>query len=174
YAEIPVLSELSQAVGGDPVTLLSIAEAWNTLADGPDVTLVKRILSVVKLIQELPAGGSLIPLGAFDVDSSAAMTLENTPDTFSTLVPNLTPPGGGDLKDDVETEAGASGFFADQGSGAGLTFPVLDKPASLFGLIMGQDVELVGFDSGKLQIGFDYNQSFGPVYAPPPVMMTIS
>ncbi len=39
---------------------------------------------------------------------------------------------------------------------------------------MGDDITLVEFDSGPLTLGFSWRQSFGPVYAPPPVMVTLS
>src|SRR5690606_24664070 len=56
----------------------------------------------------------------------------------------------------------------------GFTFPAMENPTSLFGLLMGKDVELVCFDSGPLSLGFTMSQSFGPVYAPPPVMIVLS
>ena len=57
---------------------------------------------------------------------------------------------------------------------SGFTFPILDNPSSVFSLLMGSDVSLVEFDSGPLTLGFTWRQSFGPVYAPPPVMVTLS
>ena len=53
------------------------------------------------------------------------------------------------------------------------SFPVFQHPATLFNLLMGGDVTLVTFDSGPLTLGFDWRQEFGPVYAPPPVLITL-
>ncbi len=39
---------------------------------------------------------------------------------------------------------------------------------------MGGDVTLVEFDSGPLTLGFSWRQAFGPVYAPPPVFVTLA
>ena len=50
---------------------------------------------------------------------------------------------------------------------------MFQHPATLFNLIMGGDVTLVTFDSGPLTLGFDWRQEFGPVYAPPPVLITL-
>ena len=56
---------------------------------------------------------------------------------------------------------------------AGLSIPVIDDPTILFDLISGGDIPLVEFDSGPLTLGFQFQKSFGPIYAPPPVMMVI-
>ena len=79
--------------------------------------------------------------------------------------------------DDLDKTTSSTVSLADeQAKGeakAGFTFPVFENPASLFNVIMGGDVDLVKFDSGNLRLGFDWNQQFGPVYAPPPVMSTL-
>ena len=59
------------------------------------------------------------------------------------------------------------------GADAGLSIPVLEDPTILFELISGGDIPLVEFDSGPLTLGFQFQKSFGPIYAPPPVMMVI-
>ena len=49
----------------------------------------------------------------------------------------------------------------------GLTFPFIDNPSSIFGLMMGQDITLVRYDIGPLQAtaGFSYN--FPPIMVGP-------
>ena len=49
----------------------------------------------------------------------------------------------------------------------------MEDPTILFGLISGGDIPLVEFDSGPLTLGFQFQKSFGPIYAPPPVMMVV-
>ena len=49
----------------------------------------------------------------------------------------------------------------------------MEDPTILFELISGGDIPLVEFDSGPLSLGFQFQKSFGPIYAPPPVMMVI-
>ena len=56
---------------------------------------------------------------------------------------------------------------------AGLSIPVMEDPTILFELISGGDIPLVEFDSGPLSLGFQFQKSFGPIYAPPPVMMVV-
>ena len=69
---------------------------------------------------------------------------------------------------------GAGGTTGGSANKSGFSFPILDDPASVFSLLMGSDVSLVEFDSGPLTLGFTWRQAFGPVYAPPPVMVTLS
>ena len=85
----------------------------------------------------------------------------------------------GGLLDDFNSKnsnAGAPNSFGGPTSAsakAGFSFPVFENPGSLFNLILGGDVDLVKFDSGPLTLAFDWRQQFGPVYAPPPVVITL-
>src|SRR5262249_13949066 len=99
------------------------------------------------------AGGKI--LGSPDDLGSIADSLDNT---------NATP--------DPANAHAVSGSNS-QGAQAGFTFPVFEHPAKLFNLLLGGDVDLVKFDSGPLTLGFDWRQEFGPVYAPPPVLITL-
>jgi len=205
-APIPVLSDLSHLVGGGDVTIESIAEAFNSLAGGPDLTLVHRLVAILDFIDKLPTctpskhgGDCSIPLGDFVLVSSKALSTPNTP----TYAANPDDVGTATGTPDASTFTGdlnklndnGSSFFDDpnqssetdcapddsklngaagHSGSAGLRFPFIDNPASLFGILLGADTTLACFDSGKLELGFSYSQEFGPVYAPPPVMVKIS
>jgi Ca2+-binding RTX toxin-like protein len=183
YAPIPVLSDLSHAVGGDDVTIVSIAKAFSTIAGGPDLTFVDTITAVVNFINHMPSCSTtcLIPIGSFTVAGDTAIDTTASPSNTESLISSKTDKNGGSafpsaLGDlDGENEAsGATKLDDPQGAAkAGFSFPVFEKPASLFNVIMGGDVDLVKFDSGKLALGFDWRQEFGPVYAPPPVLVTL-
>ena len=183
YAPIPVLSDLSHLVGGDDVTIVSIAKAFSTIAGGPDLTFVDRIVKLVQVIKDLPDGSNSvkIPIGEFDVTGTTALTDTATPDNTQHFIsgnPSL-PSILGNL-DSAHDSGHPNPVLNNNGdtanseaAKAGFTFPVFQKPATLFNLLMGGDVDLVKFDSGPLKLGFDWRQEFGPVYAPPPVLITL-
>ncbi|MFI7520212.1 hypothetical protein [Micromonospora globbae] len=188
YAPIPVLSDLSKATGGPDITLVWLAKQFSTLNDGPDLEFVDTIRAVVTFVNRIPDcdAGCSIPLGQFLVNPEKALTTEVSPASAETLIDRADEftqaKSPDEVKAAVDTAAGEDGekIFAKGGDGKstadkiGFTFPVFDNPGSLFGLLMGQDVELIGFDSGPLTLGFSWRQSFGPVYAPPPVMITLA
>jgi Ca2+-binding RTX toxin-like protein len=186
YAPIPVLSDLSHLVGGDDVTIISLAKAFSTLADGPDLTFVDTIAGVVNFINHIPTctASCLIPIGSFDVAGQKAIDNAATPSNTESLIQTKKDTGGNAVTSlpsalgalDSASTGTAVNLVDEQAKGeakAGFTFPVFQNPASLFNLILGGDVDLVKFDSGNLRLGFDWNQQFGPVYAPPPVFVTL-
>lgn len=189
YAPIPVLSDLSHLVGGGDVTIISIAKAFSTIAGGPDLSFVDTITALIDFINHFPACTStcLIPIGSFSLDGPTALSTTATPDNTQQLIKT----GSEALDAGVSGANGALGALDGKdstGSGSlagggdpstskaaksGFSFPVFEKPASLFNLLLGGDVDLVKFDSGPLTLGFDWRQEFGPVYAPPPVLITL-
>ncbi|HVK20939.1 MAG TPA: calcium-binding protein [Actinokineospora sp.] len=174
YAPIPVLSDLSRAVGGGDVNLVTIAKEFSTLAGGPDLEFVDKILKTIQLVSQIVNNGGAIDVGSFQVSGAAAKTTTNSPDNAQSLItnPNLTHT---DLRAEMDAQSGKELVGEGKsGNSAGFSFPILKDPAKLFGLIMGQDVDLMRFDSGPLRLAFSYSQSFGPVYAPPPVLVNIS
>lgn len=190
YAPIPVLSDLSHLVGGDDVTMVSIAKAFSTIAGGPDLTFVDRITQVIQIIHDLPAGDDhvLIPIGNFNLVGSTALSTAATPDNTDNLIDPTSKQvdsgasGNGGILDSLDSHDGAGNHHLLGGNGdsqhsavatAGFQFPVFQHPEKLFNVLMGGDVELVTFDSGDLKLGFDWRQEFGPVYAPPPVLITL-
>jgi len=185
YAPIPVLSDLSHLVGGDDVTLLSIAKAFSTLAGGPDLTMVERIIAIIDFINKFPTctTSCRIPLGSFDVAGSKALDTNVTPDNTESLITNKKDKNNGtafnsvlgDLESKNSNSQSTNPLSGSNSKAAksGFSFPVFDNPASLFNLLMGGDVDLIKYDSGPLTLAFDWRQEFGPVYAPPPVVITL-
>lgn len=189
YAPIPVLSDLSRAAGGGDVNLMTIAKKFNTLGGNSTTQFIERMLAITRLASSLPdcRGELHIPLGGFSVAGDKALTTQNSPDVADSLIANVAPETQdllAALDQGARTcdkgKAAKAGSEAEQGpmrqSGeAGFSFPVFaDAGRSIFSLLMGKDVELVAYDSGPLRLGFTYSQSFGPVYAPPPIMVVIS
>lgn len=189
YAPIPVLSDLSRLAGGDDVTLITLAKTFSTLAGGPKLDFVDTIKSVVEFLTRLPscdedAKDCYVPLGAFDVDGTKALATSNSPTTAGSMFKKVEAQAGTAVKaalngkNDNTAAAGkpvfGSGGTKGDAEKSGFTFPILDQPAEAFTLLMGGDVTLVEFDSGPLAIGFSWRQDFGPVYAPPPVFVTMA
>ena len=81
YAPIPVLSDLSHLVGGDDVTIVSIAKAYSTLSGGPDLTFIDTIAGLVQFIESIPdcTSDCFIPIGAFTMDGDALLNSPATP-----------------------------------------------------------------------------------------------
>ncbi|MDX6273890.1 MAG: hypothetical protein QOJ92_1100 [Frankiales bacterium] len=191
-APLPVLSDLSHMVGGDDVTIASLAETFSTLVDGPDIQpfidVLNTVNDIVKTLTNITGScagdGYCINLGDFEIKKAAAMSTPASPTVAQSLI-GTTDYSGSNAPDneagdpsalgalDAHSDADLANSAADDDHAA-FTFPALDDPKQIFGLLMGQDVELVHFDSGPLTLGFDMSESFGPVYAPPPVMVVIS
>ncbi|MFE9201453.1 hypothetical protein [Micromonospora sp. NPDC007230] len=189
YAPIPVLSDLSKATGGPDITLVWLAKTFSTLNGGPKLDFVDTVRAVITFVNRIPDcdSGCSIPLGQFLVDPAKALTTEVSPASAESLIKRDDPftqaKSASEVKAKVDDAAGDDGekLFTPKNAGeksnaekTGFSFPIFDNPGSLFGLLLGQDVELVSFDSGPLALGFSWRQSFGPVYAPPPVLVTLS
>ncbi|AEG45464.1 calcium-binding protein [Isoptericola variabilis] len=184
YAPIPVLTDLSKAAGGGEVTLVSLAETFNTLAGGVDTTAVKAVLqaietakTVTEISEQLASGGSVpLPIGDLVVNGSVAKTTPATPEKAGSLKSAFGPatPTGEAATIKGKLTGSAVRTPGKDGGPFGFTFTFLEQPEQLANLLLGGDVEIVRFDSGTLQLGFSMKYSIGPVYAPPPVLVTLS
>jgi Ca2+-binding RTX toxin-like protein len=168
-APIPGLSDLSQAIGGPELTLITLFEA----ASGADLTFLKRILALVELINQIPAdeaGNMVVPLGDFDLDFDGLLDAPRPASQRGSLV---NPLAGVETRDLL---SGGASPFGDPGSttaisrsreGGGFTFPAFADPTSFFGLLVGQDVTLIRWDSGTLRAGFSVSYTFPPIFVGP-------
>jgi Ca2+-binding RTX toxin-like protein len=182
-APIPVVSDLAELVGQPPVTLLSLME----VISGNDLSLIQSIAAFISFLNNSPIAAGYLPLGAggaggFSVNgalarskqgvtdakqliqnaNAAAQSLWNAPPAAGTgtgFDPNKATPN----KPVAPTKAALPGTFGVPG----LTFPFVDNPSSIFGLLLGQDITLVRYDVGPLQAtaGFQYN--FPPIFIGP-------
>ncbi|MFG1879797.1 hypothetical protein ACGFIV_33690 [Sphaerisporangium sp. NPDC049003] len=187
YAPIPVLSDLSRSAGGGDVNLMTIAKKFNTLGGNSTTQFIERVVEITKVVSALPdcRGELHIPIGGFSVAGDKALTTQNSPDVADSLITDMAPAtedlfaaldqGARTCDKGHAAKAAQEQGPMQQSAKAGFSFPVLGNAGrSIFSLLMGKDVELVEFDSGPLRLGFTYSQSFGPVYAPPPIMVVIS
>ncbi|RZU76087.1 Ca2+-binding RTX toxin-like protein [Micromonospora kangleipakensis] len=180
-APVPVLSDLSRAAGGGDVSLLTIAQTFSTLAGGPKFDEFVKVFTQVgdvlgKIGTANASCSSCVFVGDVTIKKSEALTTANTPDVASRFLGTQTEKGTGSPLEQIDkkTDADLQNTSGGDTDHPGFTFPALENRSLIFGLLLGQDVPLAEFDSGPLTLGFSFSQSFGPVYAPPPVMVTIS
>ena len=186
-----MLSDLSHLVGGGDITMVSIAKAFSTIAGGPDLSFVDTIAAVRQLHQQPPDRHDHVShpdrlvqprrgdraerhrdarqhrRASFERQDSAASGCDTA--ALGAL-------DGKDIRRhrlDIRRGRWRSLDRRQAGEGRLQRSRCSSKPASLFNLLLGGDVDLVKFDSGPLTLGFDWRQEFGPVYAPPPVLITL-
>ena len=144
-APIPGLSQLSELAGNGKLTFMDFFEQ----ASGADLTMVKRLIYLINLINHFPSSGSLIDLGHFALDETAVEGAAPTGDNADRLIdhgdesPGLNALNGRvDLGRDRLRHAQAQG---------GLSFPAFTDTSSLFSLLVGKDVKLIEFDAGSTE-----------------------
>ncbi len=142
------------------------------------------MINIAKSLSGDCGGGAqfCVNVGSFNLLPATAKTQENTPDlaTSPNYIQTTSSTEGEDTNpvkqlndktaaDIQDTSGGTQGGDAHPG----FSFPAIEHPAQIFQLLMGHDVTLAEFDSGPLTLGFSFSESFGPVYAPPPVNVVI-
>src|SRR4029453_13365087 len=56
----------------------------------------------------------------------------------------------------------------------GLSFPFLDHPSQIFGILVGRDATLIRWDAGTLEAKAGFSYDFGPIMVGPvPITITI-
>lgn len=183
-APIPVVSDLAELVGQPPVTLLGLMQAIS----GNDLTLIQSLAAFIQFINDPKVAEGYIPLdglggGGFNINGAKAR-LAQGPTEAAKLVQGARAAAGSLLKINPKSATGGT-TASTMGTAAakpapvtkaalpgtfgvpGLTFPFIDNPSSIFGLMMGQDITLVRYDVGPLQAtaGFSYN--FPPIMVGP-------
>ncbi len=182
-APVPGISTLSTATGGDPITMLSILEKLG----GCDCSAIDRVVGVVQFVNGIDTSGNSdlpILIGSFKVAGPATLDAPPTPgqDHSSAVQPIGTQAidvggslgdflgGNGQLKGAAASDLSGSGGSLTSSSFSaktGLSFPFLQHPTQMFNLLLGQDIDMVRYDSGPLvaSAGFEYN--FPPIFIGP-------
>ncbi len=149
--KLPVIADL-----GGPYNLLEVAEFFGYL---PPTT--RQFIEAVAFISDLAEMATSmesgdISLGGFSVDvdlRSRGLSTMDRPDGTTAQIEGAV---GGFLSK-------AKGMASDDGKG--LQFPILEDPSKIFGLVLGQDVELVTYDMPELLVDARYHQAF-PIFPP--------
>jgi hypothetical protein len=182
---IPVLSDL-----GPPVTLLDLAEVFGNV----DLGMVQTVAEIVDLINQL-AGlpsdntGIMIPFGDFviyDVNDPATADYTIWEDGWN-AVTDL----GDQLGTDLDNIAQASGFILGQVLGGatyedptqqkfaagfdqseGFTFPFLESPKEIFGMLLGRPATLIKYDLPAFTLTLPFN--LPPIPVPPLPILSVA
>ncbi len=177
-AEVPVLTQLAEMVGEDPVTVLTLIQASSGFSD-EDIALIESVLQMISLANNLPidpgAGNLFIPLGSggnpgsFTLFGDKLLQGGTTPDQAGTLISSAD--AGTNLADELPGNAGVASVAATSRPGTfgveGLTFPFLDDATQVFGLLLGQDVTIVRMDFGTFKASVSEGYEFGPIFIGP-------
>jgi len=179
FTPMPVISDLSKAAGGSEITIATLAETFSTIAGGPRI---KPFLDAIKTVKQFLAGVKCdgvncgVDIGSFELNPARTATTSVSAGSAKSMIdtdPTKYQPNAGASTAIANKDTSNQMSNSTKRALAGLSFPVIDDPTILFDLISGGDIPLVEFDSGPLTLGFQFQKSFGPIYAPPPVMMVI-
>jgi Ca2+-binding RTX toxin-like protein len=167
---IPVVSDIAEAVGLDPITFIELMEA----ATGADLSLVESVMAFIDFARRIgttsqslliPLGGGLLG-GAFDVNPTKAIGPAQTPDQAGSLIAN--PVGGTGLLSNI---TGSSDDPPGDRPGTfgvpGLTFPFMENAGQIFGVLMGKDATLIRYDAGPLEACAGFGMSLPPFFIGP-------
>jgi Ca2+-binding RTX toxin-like protein len=189
FTPVPVISDLSKAAGGSEITIATLAEKFNTLPEGAKIQPFLKAIKLVKQLLTVKCEGGLAPcgvlIGSFELNKDRAATTTASAGSAKSMIDTKPASEGGTYAPNKEATTQIEGKDASKQLStpgtiskvksltAGLSIPVMEDPTILFELISGGDIPLVEFDSGPLSLGFQFQKSFGPIYAPPPVMMVV-
>ena len=177
-APLPILSDLSRMTGGEDISLMSLMED----ASGADLTLVRRVIEFVRFANSIDTSntgtvwiglGDLLPGfaetggGSFELD--AAKVLEGPPTSGKQRqlikLDTVDVTSSSDLQTGLTTGSSPApeGTFGVNG----LTFPFIQEPMQIFGLLMGEDATLIRYDAGTVRatasVGYTFRFAVGPI-----------
>ena len=173
---IPGVSDVSHMVGGGDISVLTLMKLYGQFSgNGDQTTALERVLRLVKSVVDFGATGK-VDLGTFGVDPNKALAGVPTPDQIESFLVGKAMQTGQQLIADIgskcaqcadalnklETEIGLDGLDPS----IGFHFPVLDHPEKLAGLLLGEDIPLVTYDTGPMHNHFDFAISIGPLGLP--------
>ncbi|MEO1528197.1 MAG: right-handed parallel beta-helix repeat-containing protein, partial [Planctomycetota bacterium] len=179
---LPGISELPEFVtqvsnqDGEPgISLLDLAfhnEAEASNQPGyrpPNSNLVSDLTKLALLIDRVPTADGenlILPIGSFDLvgvdlgGESLESAVENVLTTFGPVGDQINGIVGSVLADE------AADFMQELNAAdaESFSFPILEDPASIFGALIGRQVDLFTFEPQPLTFDFPLDVSFGPPF----------
>jgi Ca2+-binding RTX toxin-like protein len=176
-APIPVLSDLA----GEPVTLLDLAQQLAPATYHPElIVAIVKIVDFVNTFDVSGTGNFQIPLGGtFNLAGNdlqrGALAEGDARRAFANVGQLDSLDAAGSLLPAIN-QSTAPGQPPERTvtkvSEVGVTFPFIQQPSKIMGLLFKQDVDLIRFES-QLGAAFSYSQKFGPIWSVPPVFLEI-
>lgn len=163
---LPVLSDISVARNlldfdhDGSVTILDLVHLFN-----PDSKLdfITSLAKTVDLIDSIPTNlnNLMLNLGHFDIGSDLRSVTQLSSSDLANIV---------ELDTSSQLAGSAASFNSAMASlnsvpGAGLKFPILSSPSSVFKLLIGQDLNLFTYDMPTLSANFQLSEFF-PILGP--------
>ena len=152
---LPGLSDISAVLGGDDVTMLRLMETANSA----DPSLRDRITKLQLLddaVGALAGDDQPVSLGSFTLVGDDALKPVNQKLADAAVAQLKTIYNEcGPCKTSVDAflKAANGGTMPEENQGFQVDMPVLRKPESLAGLLLGRDVDLITFDTGPVGYG---------------------
>ncbi|MCP9780196.1 MULTISPECIES: DUF4347 domain-containing protein [Cyanobium] len=185
-AEIPVISELAELLGQDPVTFLDLV---GLLGSGFDdvakyIETLDNIVDIITTITGIASGlgSGYIEFGDLslpDVDvtkasSRSAIKSFDNPTALSADAAAILSQLGGVTEGITALKAGKTSTSSTGVTNGQFFFPIIDQPfGTLAGLLLGQTRDLVVWDLPDFVAEFNYKQLFGPILPPVPLFVSI-
>ncbi len=167
FTPIPVISDISEYFGQGTIAMIDIARAFGFA----DTRLLKDINEVLDFIAAVTSLGSaeLVLIEDLEIDAEEATGPAKTPDQVKDLYPGADFPEldlGGKFEDALGSLADEwdSLGLAEGGDGDDFTYPVIDDPSCLVGLLLGNDCVIVEWRPDPLAVKASYPLSFGPFF----------
>jgi hypothetical protein len=148
----PETADFIEAAG----ELVGFLDRLDTLGESTYIEFGSFNLNNLGGTQNLRTGGG-VNFGGLDFNSRKTAPAQGLSEQLAAKAPGFKA-----AKEDIKGTAGS-----------GFSFPLLDDPTLAFKLLLGQDVDIFRYDMPEFSVGFDIEQAFGPVYAPPPVYVTL-
>ncbi|WP_022890574.1 calcium-binding protein [Agromyces italicus] len=173
FSPIPVLTDLSELFGGDPVTVASLAEQFGDV----DLSLLRDIDLLLDFVEKAQASANGQPIEILEklqISGDAAQGPPRTSDQADELIkPNTLPSKeadeakGAQLATDMKSTLGSDVTGYDKvtdPADSDFTFEMFDKPSCLATLLIGKDCGIAEWQPDPLTIRMPYEASFGPFF----------
>ena len=181
--ELPLISDVAEFLGQDPITVVDVialfGEGGETAAEFIDTVL--KIREIVDALAGMPGDDIRFEFGSFDTlvsprESSNLSELLEDPGNFSGQSGDGPEEAQQMLEDSGDADTSFLGEIFGFLNDIGISFPIIQEPTSAFGVLMGQPVDLVKYDflgDKRLEAGFDWSVTFGPIIPPVPLFVEI-
>ena len=164
---IPVISDF-----GQEVTPLVIAEQIATAYGYEFVTdFIGAVADIITLVNSIPTVSDTvyIPMGSFDLLGTDPRNEEDLQDVTPNVTQQVDP-----MMELEMADMEAKGFY-DEMHDIGIFLPIIEDPSQLFGLFLGQQVDLFLYDMPELKFEVPFPIiRIGPVIPPYPVFVSFT